>query len=168
MKKIVLLAVLLILAMQGFAQNATNETMERKIRKVADTVSGQFGQWQFAVKDRLFSCITDENHNRMRIISPVAEIQNLSEGELENALVANFHSALDVKYAISDGVLWTVFIHPLKELSEEQIEDAISQVYYGAETLGTTYSSTNLVFPGRTPSETDEKKPVEIPKLRKG
>ncbi len=104
----------------------------------------------------------------MRIISPITEVQNLPEGELENALVANFHSALDVKYAISDGVLWTVFIHPLKELSEAQIEDAILQVYNGAETFGTTYSSTNLAFPGRTPSEVNQKKPVEIPKLRKG
>ena len=168
MKKIILLASFLILAMQGCAQNATNETLEKILRKVADTVAGQSGKWQFAVKDRLFICITDENHNRMRIISPVTEIQNLSEGELENALVANFHSALDVKYAISDGVLWTVFIHPLKELSEEQIEDAISQVYYGAETFGTTYSSANLVFPGRKPTAPDEKKPVEIPILRKG
>jgi hypothetical protein len=168
MKKNVLLAALLIIAMSGFGQNATNETLEKIITKVADTVAGQSGQWQFAIKDRLFICVTDENHNRMRIISPVTEIQNLPEGELENALVANFHSALDVKYAISEGVLWTVFIHPLKELSEAQIEDAILQVYNGAETFGTTYSSTNLVFPGRIPSEADQKNPVEIPKLRKG
>lgn len=168
MKKILLVASLFIFGINGFAQNSTNKTLEKIITKMADTVASQPGQWQFAIKDRLFICIADENHNRMRIISPVTEIQNLSEGELENALVANFHSALDVKYAISDGVLWTVFIHPLKELSEGQIEDAISQVYNGAETFGTTYSSTNLVFPGRKSSETDEKKPIETPTLRKG
>jgi len=84
----------------------------------------------------------------MRIISPITEIFKLDDDELKNALVANFHTALDVKYAISDDLLWAVFIHPLKELSEEQVKDAMLQVYSASVNFGTTYSSTNLIFPG--------------------
>ncbi len=61
----------------------------------------------------------------MRIISPVVEMADIGEEELLNAMVANFHSALDVKYALSDEIIWSVFIHPLRELSEYQVRDAI-------------------------------------------
>ena len=77
-------------------------------------------------------------------------------------MVANFHSALDVKYALSDEIIWSVYVHPLKELSEEQVADAVKQVYTAAKTFGSSYSSTNLVFPGNT-----RKKEKELPKILK-
>jgi hypothetical protein len=86
----------------------------------------------------------------MRIISPITESSNLSEDEKTLLLLANFHTALDVKYAISDDVLWSVFIHPLNELTYAQVEDAVSQVYYANITFGSSYSSTDLVFPEKT------------------
>ncbi len=61
---------------------------------------------------------------------------------------ANFHSALDVKYAISNDIVWSIFVHPLAELSEDQVEDAINQIFFSVVTFGTTYTSTNLTFPG--------------------
>ena len=54
-------------------------------------------------------------------------------------------------------MMWCVFIHPLKALSEEQVIDAMSQVYYGAMTFGTTYSSTDLVFPASKEKKKEEK-----------
>jgi len=94
--------------------------------------------------------VYDENANRMRIISPIVETKDLEEEQLLNALVANFHSALDVKYALSDEIMWSVFIHPLRELSTNQVLDAIDQVHAASATFGNTYSSTGLVFPGNT------------------
>lgn len=108
--------------------------------------------------------MTDENANRMRIISPIVEVFKLDEKELNNALTANFHTALDVKYAISDEILWSVFIHPLKELSEQQVINAISQVFQANATFGSTYSSTNLVFPGNLPKEEKEVKEKPLKK----
>ena len=162
MKNVFLLLAITVSA-TAFAQNTTNETLEKVITRMADTTAGQAGNWQFVVNDRLLVCLTDENNNRMRIISPVTDVAKLSEEEILNALVANFHTALDVKYAISDEVLWSVFIHPLKELSETQIEDAIIQVYNAAQTFGTAYSSTNLSFPGNT-KKIEREKPVELQK----
>ncbi len=167
MKKILLALFVVLFSYQMEAQT-NNETLDAIITRVADTVTGQKGNWRFAIQERLMICLTDENNNRMRIISPVTEVENLPEQELINALTANFHTALDVKYAISDDILWTVFIHPLKELTESQMEDAILQVYNASETYGTLYSSTHLTFPSLLK---DKKEEVPTPKeieLQKG
>ncbi len=148
--KPIYLFLLLLITTNSFGQETNNTTIENVLERVADTLTGQTGNWKFAIEDRLLICLTDETNNRMRIISPVTELTNLPEEELLNALTANFHTALDVKYAVSDGVLWSVFIHPLKELTDPQLEDAILQVYNAAQTFGTLYSSTNLSFPGRS------------------
>ncbi len=136
-----------------------NAKLDVILKRESDSLQTNGNQWQMLYKDRLLICVTDENANRMRIISPISEIGKLEETELKNALVANFHTALDVKYAISDEYIWSVFIHPLKELTEEQVVDALSQVYYANLTFGGSYSSTTLVFPGNT-------KKIEEPKTK--
>jgi hypothetical protein len=125
----------------------TNDKLETILNVVSDSIVGQKGAWQFKINDRVFMCITDENHNRMRIMSPIIDQKELSKGDLSQSLEANFHTALDVKYALSNDILWSVFIHPLKELSVNQVKDAVSQVYFAALTYGTTYTSTDLTFP---------------------
>lgn len=141
-----LLTIFLSISFLCSAQKMNNKKLEKILNLTSDSLQGKAGYWQFKYFDRYFLLITDETHNRMRIISPIIEEKELNEAYLENCLKANYHTALDVKYAISDGVLWSVYIHPLKELSEEQIKDAISQVYKAAATFGTSYSSTDLSF----------------------
>lgn len=132
------------------AQEMTPKKLHEIIQKVSDTMSTNGNSLQFIYKERPLICVYDEKANRMRIISPIVERENIEEEQLLNAMVANFHSALDVKYALSDEIIWSAFIHPLKELSEHQLIDAIHQVYAASVTFGSTYSSTNLVFPGNT------------------
>jgi hypothetical protein len=130
------------------SQEMNNDKLQEIITSLSDTIQGENGRWQFLINDIMFVCLTDTANNRMRIISPITESKNLDEDKKTLLLLANFHTALDVKYAISDDVVWSVFIHPLKELSITQVEDAIRQVYFANSTFGTTYTSTNLVFPG--------------------
>ncbi len=134
----------------GFSQNMNPEKLINVIDQEADTLLIEGNSVRFLVNDAMLVCIYDENANRMRIISPIVEREKLGEEELLNALVANFHSVLDVKYALSDEIIWSVYAHPLKELSEAQVVDAIQQVYAAALTFGGSYSSTDLVFPGNT------------------
>ena len=150
------------------AQDTNTNTLDEIITRVSDTVTGQPGHWRFVIKERLMICFTDEKNNRMRIISPITEVENLPEEELINALIANFHTALDVKYAISDDVLWSVFIHPLKELTAFQMEDAILQVFNAADTFGTLYSSSNLSFPSLSNDKNKEAPKPKIIELQKG
>jgi hypothetical protein len=135
------------------AQNMNNERLETILNVVSDSIVGQKGAWQFKINERMFMCVTDESHNRMRIMSPITKQEALNNEDLLKTLAANFHTALDVKYALSDQILWSVFIHPLKELTDKQVKNAVSQVYMAAITYGTTYSSTDLVFPGAIKEE---------------
>lgn len=130
------------------------------IEQEADTVKTNGNSYQFLFNETTLICVFDESANRMRIISPIIEREKLSEEEILNTLVANFHSVLDVKYALSDEIIWSVYTHPLKELTEHQVVDAIQQVYAAVLTFGQTYSSTNLIFPGNT-------KKIEKPKPKK-
>lgn len=134
---------------KSFAQKMNNETIEEIIYIVADSVRGIEGNWQFILKDRLLICVTDKNNNRMRIMTPIIEQKKLAYTDMLKLMESNFHTALDVKYAIADDLLWSVFIHPLRELSRKQVVDAIQQVYTAAHTYGTTYNSTGLNFPNR-------------------
>jgi hypothetical protein len=138
----------LFLAFSVQSQNMSNGELEKIIYVVSDTLQGITGNWQFIIDDKLFICVTDEKHNRMRIISPIIEEEKLSNAEKQKLLEANFHTALDARYAIANNYLWAVFIHPLRELSKNQVVDAINQVYTAVLTYGTTYNSTDLSFPG--------------------
>lgn len=159
MKKVVgVFAFLYVLGIQAQEMNPTR--LGKILHEVSDSIISTKPQWRFKIKEVAFICIADSTHNRMRVISPIAPVDKLTNTLKTAALTANFHTALDVKYAISDEILWSVFIHPLKELTKKQVLDAISQVYYANINFGTTFSSTSLVFPGRKPKP----KPKPIPK----
>ncbi len=129
-------------------QKMDNGKLYGILASVSDSVEGSEGMWQLTYNERVMLVITDESHDRMRIISPVEVMDQLSPAQIEEAMIANFHSTLDVRYAMSDGLLWTAFIHPLKSLTEDQVRDAFLQVYRASETFGSSYSSSELVFPG--------------------
>ena len=148
----------------GVSQDMTSEKLLDIIAMEADTVDIQGNTARFLYNQSMLICIHDESANRMRIISPIVEREKLGEEELLNALVANFHTALDVKYALSDEIVWSVYAHPLKELSEAQLVDAIQQVYAAALTFGGSYSSTNLTFPGNTQKKEKPKAPKILKK----
>ena len=132
----------------AFGQEMNNLRLHGILASVTDSLEGGDGIWQLLYSDRIILVITDEGHDRMRIISPVMAAGDVSDDDLRQAMIANFHSVLDVRYAISEDLLWSAFIHPLGALSEEQVRDALAQVFRAAETFGTSFSSTELVFPG--------------------
>ncbi|WP_298320800.1 hypothetical protein [uncultured Aquimarina sp.] len=154
--------VFLFMGLFSQAQNMNNDTLGEIITRKADTLKGIPGNWQFVYKETPMLCITDAKNNRMRIIAPITESSNLDKDLLLDSMTANFHSALDVKYAISNGILWSAYVHPLKELSIEQVESAISQVYLAAKTFGTTFSSTELLFGAGALEEKKEEPKKEI------
>ena len=136
----------------------SNGELDRIFREVSDSIQGQEGRWQFYINEVPFMALTDSTNNRMRIISPITESFNLSDDLKNAALMANFHTALDVKYAISNDVLWSAFIHPMRELNADQVYDAVQQVYSAHITFGTTFSSTSLIFPGASEPQEPAKK----------
>ena len=131
-------------------QPMTNARLYELIRQASAEVTGKDGYWHLTIGERELLVITDESHNRMRIISPIVAQIQLDMDELTRLLEANFASALDAKYAFRDQTLWSVFTHPLAELSEEQFLDCLAQVTNLANNFGSSYASSNLIFGGQT------------------
>ncbi|GGG11308.1 hypothetical protein GCM10011344_09990 [Dokdonia pacifica] len=148
------ISILVVLFSSFFAQaQMTNELLEEILTREVDSIEGYSGRWQMKLKELPMIVLTDETNDRMRIIAPIIEASRLDEDLLLDCMTANFHSALDVKYAISDGILWSVYIHPLSPLNEEQVKSAIEQVFLAAATFGTSFSSTPLLFGGGDQSQ---------------
>ena len=61
-------------------------------------------------------------------------------------LEANFDRALDAKYSIYQDVVWSVYTHPLGELTVEQFKDALNQVARLSQNFGGSYTSTDWIF----------------------
>lgn len=145
--KFLFLAVTILSISYSHAQ-MNNELLEELLYAQVDSIAGNSGRWEAMYNEVPLIILTDETNDRMRIIAPITEVAKLDQDLLLDCMTANFHSALDVKYAISNGLLWSVFVHPLAALSEEELSSAINQVYAAAVTFGTTFSSTPLLFGG--------------------
>lgn len=140
------------------AQEMDNNRLDSIFHAVLDTVTGAPGRWELTLAETKMLCLTDETHDRMRIITPVRLLEEATSQEVLSCLEANFHTALDVKYAIADGMIWVAFIHPLSPLQDGQLIDALAQVRSAAVTYGTIYTSTDLVFPKQKDVEERKRK----------
>lgn len=109
--------------------------------------------WQFAHQDIPMACLVDPNFDRMRFIAPITEVGELDDATKDAVLEANFHTALDARYASSNGLLFAAFIHPLSSLDEPLARSALDQVASLVHTFGTQYSSGNLEFVGGSNSD---------------
>lgn len=125
-----------------------NDRLETIIRKIDANAEGRSGFWRFSVAERQLLVITDETANRMRIISGVAEVKDIDAEGMTRMMQANFDSALDARYAVAKGVLWSAFLHPLSTLDERDFVSGVAQVVNLAATYGSTYSSGALTFGG--------------------
>jgi len=102
----------------------------------------------FTIEERALRVVYDENADRMRIITPLAEANELPEGLLLRMMQANFDAVLDSRYAVGSGMVWSVFIHRLSTLTDDDFLSGIAQTAVAAETFGTTFTSGAFVFGG--------------------
>ena len=86
--------------------------------------------------------------DRMRAMVPISSADGLSQADLLRISQANFDSALDARYAVAQGRLWSVFIHPLAPLERDQFLSGLVQTVNLARTYGQTYTGGASVFGG--------------------
>ena len=117
--------------------------------------------------DGMLLVMTDETANRMRIMMPIQSFDPSRPQDFKTALIAlqaNYDRALDARYAVSDGILWSAYLHPLRSLTEEDLASALDQVRTLRKTTGTTYNSGALQFaPVTEEAPAEEKNSVEKP-----
>ncbi len=106
------------------------------------------GIWQFRIQDHDVAIFTDAQADRMRIVLPITQSDGLPSDRLLRLLQANYDSALDARYAVAQGMVWSVFIHPLADLTTHEFFSGVGQVVNIAESYGESFSSGMLMFGG--------------------
>ncbi len=103
---------------------------------------------QFTLEDIPVMVIADPLADRMRAMVPIRSAEGLEPEELMRLMQANFDSALDARYAVANGRLWGVFIHPLSPLERAQFLSGLIQTINVARTYGQTYTGGAQIFGG--------------------
>ncbi|MCG8433616.1 MAG: YbjN domain-containing protein [Gammaproteobacteria bacterium] len=134
--------------MKPLAPRMTQQRLEAVIRGLGAESDGGGGVLRFIYEGVPLVCVSDSENDRMRIVAPIVAVDQLEPEQVLIMLAANYHSALDARYAISEGMAYGVFIHPLSPLTEAEVESAVRQVTNLVKTFGTTYSSGALLFGG--------------------
>lgn len=89
---------------------------------------------------------TQEDADRIRIVAFIADADSLPPEALRVMLEANYHTAMDARYAITGEHVVAAFLHPLEDLTDEQFVLGFYQVVSCAETFGTHFSGGTMVF----------------------
>jgi len=108
---------------------------------------------ELTIQDIPVIVIADEGADRMRAMVPIRSASELDDKELMRLMQANFDSALDARYAVADGRLWGVFIHPLAPLEHRQFLSGLLQTVNVARSYGTAYSGGGVTFGGGDSNE---------------
>ncbi len=135
----------------------TAERLDGILNDTADAVEGSAGQRQVSVDGQTLLVLVNEEVDRMRIVAPIVPAADVNPGQIGNILVANFHTTLDARYAVSEGTVVATFAHPLSTLQDRDLRSALRQVASLVETFGSTYTSGELLFgPNGESVERDE------------
>ena len=102
--------------------------------------------FELTIEDVPVLIVTDPQADRMRAMVPIRAADTMSDEDLMRVLQANFDSALDARYAIAQGRLWSVYIHPLSPLKKDQLISGIGQTVNVARTYGSFYSGGAQVY----------------------
>lgn len=143
---VVLLAAAISVAQPPPVAPTGTADLDRFLRELARDVEAGEGNWSASYRNARIFVFAQPAHDRMRVVAAVANAGELAAAELRRLLEANFASALDARFAISNGVLWTVFVHPLSSLTRAELESGMRQVVTLRANWGTTYASGELVF----------------------
>jgi hypothetical protein len=124
------------------------EQMDQVIKALDAKAERTGNSWQFTLQERTMLVVTDTTAARMRIITPIALVDDLPEGALQRLMQANFDTALDARYAVAQNLVWGAFIHPLDTLTQRDFAAGILQTHAIGETFGTTFSSGAISYGG--------------------
>ena len=139
----------------------TPERMGELILRVDPEAVLEGATWLFGIEELNAVVVFDPLADRMRIMIPIQPADDLDQEELVRLMQANFDSALDARYAIAQGMLWSTYIHPLSTLTDEQFLVAIGQTVNVATSFGTSYSSGLFIFGSGDSAEIERQRLIE-------
>jgi len=131
-----------------FQGTMTGERLGELVERIDPNAIAQGNGYIFTVNERTLNLVYDENANRMRVLTAIVGVNNIPPELLARTLQANFDAVLDARYAIGNGQLWSVFVHPLSSLTDRDFLSGVAQTAVAAQTFGTTFTSGAFVFGG--------------------
>lgn len=129
-------------------QPMTLERLSQIVKAIDPEAEFAGSAMQLTIEDIPVVVVTDPTADRMRAMVPIRSAAGLSSEELMRLMQANFDTALDARYAVAQGRLWGVFIHPLSALEREQFLSGLIQTINVARTYGQTYTGGAFTFGG--------------------
>ena len=145
----------------SFSFRMTLDDLEATIAALDENYERQGNTIGFTFSEANITVVADPTADRMRIVTPILPAAQLDEPILIRLMQANFDSALDARYAIGQGILWSTFIHPLSPLTEQQFLSGIGQTINTAQSFGTTFSSGEVVFGGGDSNELRQRQLID-------
>lgn len=130
-----------MLSAQDAEPHMTLDRMGQIVEALDPQVSVSDAAFSFTIDDIPVLIVTDVRANRMRAMVPIRSADTMTAEEIQRVMQANFDSALDARYAIAQGRLWGVYLHPFKELERDQLISGIAQTVNVAKTYGALYTS---------------------------
>jgi hypothetical protein len=143
-------ALIFALATPVFAQDAamTPERLVDIILALDPDAAINANGIELTIEDIPVLVVTAPGADRMRAMVPIASVDDVTPEEMNRMMQANFDTALDARYAVAQGRVWGVFIHPLGALERAEFLSGLAQTVNLARTYGTLYSGGAQVFGG--------------------
>ena len=130
-----------ILSAQDEEPHMTLDRMGQIVQALDPQASVSQSAFSLTIDDIPVLIVTDVRANRIRAMVPIRSADTMTADELQRVMQANFDSALDARYAIAQGRLWGVYLHPFKELERDQLISGIAQTVNVAKTYCALYTS---------------------------
>jgi hypothetical protein len=124
----------------------TSSAIGKLLDSYLTELEGEDGFWRGMRQDIQVFVLSDDSHDRMRIMAPIGELKELDPKVLQLLLEANYDRALDAKYALRGKEVWSVSVHPLATLAPDDFASFLDQVVRLVKNTGSTYASSDLVF----------------------
>jgi hypothetical protein len=143
-------ALIFALATPAFAQDAamTPERLVDIILALDPDAAINANGIELTIEDIPVLVVMAPSADRMRAMVPIASVEDVTPEEMNRMMQANFDTALDARYAVAQGRVWGIFIHPLGALERAEFLSGLAQTVNLARTYGTLYSGGAQVFGG--------------------
>ena len=141
-------AILMLLTSSVVAQEApmTVERLSEIVLDIDPDAALTPNGLELTLEDIPLLIVVAPEADRMRAMVSIASAEDVTPEEMLRMMQANFDTALDARYAVAQGRVWGVFIHPLAALEREQLLSGLAQTVNLARSYGSLYTGGANVF----------------------
>lgn len=134
----------------------TTATIDKILDQYLTELDGRPGFWRGIRDEVQLFVLSDDSHDRMRIMAPIGELEEIEPELLQVLLQANYDRALDARYAMRGKEVWSVSVHPLATLAPDDFASFLDQVVRLVKNTGTSFASSELMFGASMEGEDEE------------